>query len=185
MHFAGVILARLAEIPVAQGQSGPERGAQDMPTAIRSSESARDDTIRLREIFDALVAHASDELARGVADERVRKGLEQAGASAGIIEEVMACAARQRLPGARRTAIQLLVFGWGCLVASACILGVNYSRGDDAGLIIWGLLIVGAGYACKGLSQLRRATRGVERRGDQSLRPHATDSRAHPRRAAS
>ena len=137
------------------------------------------------EITDALIAHASDELNRGVSDRRIRQGLEQAGATYDLVDEVMRAAARTTRIYERREAIQWIVFGLVCLTAGGVTIACGYGAAGASTVTVASLLLVGLGYTVKGLLLRRRSRAPSPQPGRPALGPRPTGSRSHARRAAS
>ena len=152
---------------------------------VRSSTHRASASWTPEEITEALIAHASDELNRGVSERRIRLGLEQAGATDELVEEVMRAAARTTRIYERREAIQWVVFGLACLSAAGVAIACGYGAAGASSVTVASLLLVGVGYTFKGLLLRRRSRAPAPQPGRPALGPHATDSRAHPRRAAS
>ena len=135
------------------------------------------------EMTDALIAHASDELNRGVSERRIRQGLEQAGATNESIDEVMRAAARTTRIYERREAVQWLALGLVCMTAGGVmIIGGD---GDASTVTVASLLLVGVGYTVKGLLLRRRSRAPSPQPGRPALGPRPSGSRSHARRAAS
>ena len=137
------------------------------------------------EITDALIAHASDELNRGVSDRRIRQGLEQAGATDDLVDEVMRAAARTTRIYERREAIQWVVFGLVCLTAGGVTIACGYGAAGASTVTVASLLLVGVGYTVKGLLLRRRSRAPSAQPARPALGPRPTGSRSHARRAAS
>ena len=137
------------------------------------------------EITDALIAHASDELNRGVSDRRIRQRLEQAGATYDLVDEVMRAAARTTRIYERREAIQWIVFGLVCLTAGGVTIAYGYGAAGASTVTVASLLLVGVGYTVKGLLLRRRSRAPSPQPGRPALGPRPTGSPSHTRRAAS
>ena len=152
---------------------------------LRSSTHRASASWTPEEITDALIAHASDELNRGVSERRIRLGLEQAGATDELVEEVMRAAARTTRIYERREAIQWVVFGLACLTAAGVAIACGYGAAGASSVTVASLLLVGVGYTIKGLLLRRRSRAPAPQPGRPALGPRPTGSRSHTRRAAS